>query len=357
MSTILGRRHDAKPVGINGFIGRRPIPVFGNSDGDQQMLEWTAAGDGARFMGIVRHTYAARERAYIGRLDEALDEATPKGWTVVDMTRAICWSLAATLLGLAIGASPVRAQDGAVPVVLPEGNLVAVGVGAYPDYIGSNDYSIGAIPFVRWQFQGERAVTLIANDVRVNVLDVKGWRFGPEGILRFGRTDVKDDVVNRVHEVDRSIDLGLFVGYEWQDPRQPRIRVGTNAWTLWNVTDTEDGGWTVGANVYGAYPIALPVTLTGGSGVTYGSRSYMRNNFGITARDAAASGLPIYTPDDGVRDVRGWLVLLLHLSPKWTVGAGIVYSWLADEAARSSIVSDRGSRNQFIGGIGAMYLW
>jgi phosphoglycolate phosphatase-like HAD superfamily hydrolase len=79
-----------KPVGINRFIGRRPILAFGNSDGDQQMLEWTAAGDGARFMGIVRHTDGEREWAYdrqssIGRLDKALDEATQKGWTVVDM--------------------------------------------------------------------------------------------------------------------------------------------------------------------------------------------------------------------------------------------------------------------------------
>lgn len=55
------------------------------------------------------------------------------------MTRAIRWSLAAMLLGLAVGANPVRAQDGALPVVLLQGNLVAVGVGAYPDYIGSND--------------------------------------------------------------------------------------------------------------------------------------------------------------------------------------------------------------------------
>jgi phosphoglycolate phosphatase-like HAD superfamily hydrolase len=45
-----------KPVAINRFIGRRPIFAFGNSDGDQQMLEWTAAGTGARFMGLVHHT-------------------------------------------------------------------------------------------------------------------------------------------------------------------------------------------------------------------------------------------------------------------------------------------------------------
>lgn len=81
-----------KPVGINRFIGRRPIFAFGNSDGDLQMLQWTMAGEGARFAGVVRHTDAEREYAYdrqskIGKLDKALDEAAAKGWAVVDMKR------------------------------------------------------------------------------------------------------------------------------------------------------------------------------------------------------------------------------------------------------------------------------
>ncbi len=81
-----------KPVAIHKFIGRRPIAAFGNSDGDLQMLQWTAAGDGARFMLIVHHTDDEREWAYdrdshIGRLDKALDEAEKRGWTVVDMKR------------------------------------------------------------------------------------------------------------------------------------------------------------------------------------------------------------------------------------------------------------------------------
>jgi phosphoglycolate phosphatase-like HAD superfamily hydrolase len=80
----------SKAEGINRFIGRRPIFAFGNSDGDQQMLEWTAAGAGARFMGLVHHTDAVREYAYdrnspIGRLDKAWDEAARRGWIVVDM--------------------------------------------------------------------------------------------------------------------------------------------------------------------------------------------------------------------------------------------------------------------------------
>jgi phosphoglycolate phosphatase-like HAD superfamily hydrolase len=81
-----------KPVGINRFIGRRPIFAFGNSDGDLQMLQWTTAGDGARFAGIVHHTDAEREYAYdrqskISKLDKALDEASARNWTVVDMKR------------------------------------------------------------------------------------------------------------------------------------------------------------------------------------------------------------------------------------------------------------------------------
>jgi hypothetical protein len=82
--------HAGKPIGINKFIGRRPLLAFGNSDGDHQMLQWTAAGNGLRFMGLVHHTDAEREWAYdrtshIGQLDKALDEAQTKGWTVVDM--------------------------------------------------------------------------------------------------------------------------------------------------------------------------------------------------------------------------------------------------------------------------------
>ena len=81
-----------KPVGIQKFIGRRPLAAFGNSDGDLQMLQWTAAGEGSRFMLLVHHTDGEREWAYdrqapIGGLDKALDEAQRRGWTVVDMKK------------------------------------------------------------------------------------------------------------------------------------------------------------------------------------------------------------------------------------------------------------------------------
>ncbi len=81
---------DGKPVGIQKFIGNRPVAAFGNSDGDLQMLQWTAAGDGKRLMVYIHHTDAEREWAYdreshIGKFDKGLDEANAKGWTIVDI--------------------------------------------------------------------------------------------------------------------------------------------------------------------------------------------------------------------------------------------------------------------------------
>jgi phosphoglycolate phosphatase-like HAD superfamily hydrolase len=85
-----------KPEGIDHYIGKRPIFAFGNSVGDKEMLEWTAAGDGLRFMGLVYHTDGTREYAYgpagglpdskVGTFPQSLmDEAKGKGWAIANM--------------------------------------------------------------------------------------------------------------------------------------------------------------------------------------------------------------------------------------------------------------------------------
>ena len=80
-----------KAEGINHFIGRQPIFAFGNSNGDKEMLEWTANCKGLCFMGLVHHTDAVREYAYgpdsdVGTFPESLmEQANASGWTVVNM--------------------------------------------------------------------------------------------------------------------------------------------------------------------------------------------------------------------------------------------------------------------------------
>ena len=93
---ILNDNNAGKAEGIHLMIGRRPHAAFGNTAGDQEMLEYTGAGDGARLMMLVLHDDAKREYAYgpatglpdtkVGTFSQALyDEAKKKGWTVISM--------------------------------------------------------------------------------------------------------------------------------------------------------------------------------------------------------------------------------------------------------------------------------
>ena len=93
---LLNDNNAGKPEGIHLMIGRRPYAAFGNSTGDQQMLEYTQAGDGARLAMLVLHDDAKREYAYgpaqglpdtkVGTFTQALyDEAKKNGWTVISM--------------------------------------------------------------------------------------------------------------------------------------------------------------------------------------------------------------------------------------------------------------------------------
>jgi phosphoglycolate phosphatase-like HAD superfamily hydrolase len=81
---------EGKPINIYLHIGQKPILAFGNSDGDQQMLEYTTSGDGPNLGLIVHHDDAEREVAYdrdskIGKLDTSWDKAAQEGWNVVSM--------------------------------------------------------------------------------------------------------------------------------------------------------------------------------------------------------------------------------------------------------------------------------
>jgi hypothetical protein len=93
---LLNDDNAGKPEGIHLMIGRRPYAAFGNSTGDQQMLEYTGAGDGVRLMMLVLHDDSKREYAYgpaqglpntrVGTFTQALyDEAKKRGWTVISM--------------------------------------------------------------------------------------------------------------------------------------------------------------------------------------------------------------------------------------------------------------------------------
>ena len=95
---LLNDDKTGKPEGIHLMIGRRPYASFGNTAGDQEMLEYTTAGKGARLGMLVLHDDAEREYAYgparglpdskVGTFSQALDDkAKQAGWTVISMKK------------------------------------------------------------------------------------------------------------------------------------------------------------------------------------------------------------------------------------------------------------------------------
>jgi outer membrane protein len=263
---------------------------------------------------------------------------------------------AAVLAVAAMAAGQGHAEDLMIPLELPQLNFFGAGVGAYPDYFGSSDYALGAAPFGRFSLGGSRFVRLLGNEIRVNLLDDPNWQLGPIGLWRFSRKDVENPVVNKVHEIDDAFSLGLFGGYVWRDPQDIRKTAGVSTWALGDASGTYNG-WTAGLNAFAMQPVARMITLAGGAGFTYGSGNYMDEYFGVTPADSLASGLPIYAPGGGMRDVRAWIAALIPLNPRWHLVASGMYSRLVDNAADSPLVSEEGSKNQWIYGLAALYAW
>lgn len=263
--------------------------------------------------------------------------------------------VAAALLLSALAGS-VRADDLMIPLEFEMPNVVGLGVGAYPDWLGSGDSAVGVAPLARIGLGGARWARLLANDLRVNLLDHPNWHAGPLAVVRFGRSDVDDAVVRRVHEIDPSLSLGLFGGWQWRGSPDPRQQFGVGAWAMGDVSGVYDG-WTAGLHANVMQPVAKPLALGAGLGATWASGNFMNEYFGVTPLDALNSGLPVYSPGSGLRDARAWVAGVLHLSPQWHLAGGALFARLLGDAADSPLVTERGSADQWVYGISALYAW
>lgn len=239
------------------------------------------------------------------------------------------------------------------PVTMP--NFVGVGVGGIPDYIGSDDYMAGAVPFGRYSW-GDRYIDLQGNFVTVNVLKHENWHFGPAATLRFGRDNVDDPAVDRLTDIDPSLDLGVFASYEIVDSQEPRDRWVFGADFAHDVTG-EHSGFTLSASARKWFPIGNFAAFGVSVASTYGSEEYMDTYFSVTPAGSAVSGLAPFRASAGFRDIRASAVVVQPLSKEWVVGGGMMYKLLVGDAADTPITDERGSAGQFIFGLGLAHIF
>lgn len=265
--------------------------------------------------------------------------------------------LAIAVAGLLLVASGARAADPSLGAsfVSTVPDHVGVGAATAPDYLGSDDYIMVPVPTFRVDFD-QRYVGISANEAYANVLDLPNLRAGPVGYYWGGRYNVADDVVNQLPGIADSIALGAMIGWEDVDPRNPRRSWGANLSLAHDVTGVSDG-MVVNGSLHLFHPAFEWLQVGGWVSTTWASGNYMDTYFSITPQGSAYSGLPTYTAEGGFRDVGTALIAMTRFAPDWYIGAGFYYQRLVGDAADSPVVADRGSANQWYGGLGIAYSW
>ncbi len=249
-------------------------------------------------------------------------------------------------------------QAGGVVFEFPEiRNYVAGAVGVVPDYLGSDDYTLGGAPAGLIKFgSSERYARLVVTELLVNVLDSRTWSLGPVLNYRLARDDVDDDAVDRMRDIDGTVEAGLFGGWTWIGDDDPRHRFTATAEFVYDVGDTHDG-YLISAGARYFQPVTRPLTLSIGATVTYGSSDYMQTYFGVDSNNAARSGLSQFSAGSDLRDVRIPVMAIYSLSPNWHLSGGLIYSRILGDASDSPVVDDRGSSDQLYAGLGVAYAW
>jgi len=250
-------------------------------------------------------------------------------------------------------AMPARAED-PMDGILP--NYVGAGAGVAPEYLGSRRSTFGAAPAVRWQFDGQRYVSVLGPRVEVNLLNSPNFQVGPILNYRFGRSGADDRAVRALGNLNGVLEGGITIGatYIGTGAIPFRIRGGVSV-----VSDMTGAYGGVSALPFANLWVPLSPTVFVGVGVTarFSPASQNRYYFGISQSQSIRSGLPGFDPGaGGFASFSAWPAIVWRVTDNWVVGASGYYTRLGEDAARSPIVR-RGSRDQLVGGLGIAYLW
>jgi len=239
-------------------------------------------------------------------------------------------------------------------------NVIGVGVGLLPDYVGSNDYMVGGAPFFRLTYpKTQYYARLLATDLQINVINHPVFRLGPAVNYRFGRNDdVEDNIVKHMREIDGAIEVGGFAGIELVDKDNPRQRFLAQVEFLSDVS-SEYNGYNVSVSASYWMPVSKPVDIMFGAGLAYASDNFMETYFGVDQDNSERTGerLPVFKANSGIYMAKVNAGAVLHLSTDWHVAAGVQFRPLLGDAADSPVVDTCGSAAQVVAGLGVAYSW
>jgi outer membrane scaffolding protein for murein synthesis (MipA/OmpV family) len=223
--------------------------------------------------------------------------------------------------------------------------VVGAGGGYAPDYEGSDDYELQPFPFVSIVY--DDFVFINGTSIGLNLLNYEGLKAGPIARYGFGRDEDDNNALDGLGDVDDSIEVGGFVSY------------GIGIWSAGLTAEQDVGGSHEGLVGEASTGVSVPLSdnlkssLEGSA--TWASSDYVDTYFGISAKQSARSGLEQFDADAGFKDVAVTLGLDYMFTESIGISGRAQYKRLLNDAADSPIVDDKGSADQFFGGLFLTY--
>ena len=223
---------------------------------------------------------------------------------------------------------------------------IGLGIGVTPDYEGSNDYEAVPIPWLEVVFENNMSISIVGSQGRVDLIPDKNWKGGLAFDVIPERSDVDNDAVDAMRDIDTALMVGGFLGYNWEHWR-------ASVEAMKNTSDS-DGGNII--RLTGGYKFATnsDCRTSINAFTTWADNDYMETYFGVTNSDAARSGLSPYKAEEGFKDIGVAINSIWKASDQWSVFSMVGYKLLLEDADDSPIV-DQGDSNQFFGGVGLTY--
>ncbi|WP_428969177.1 MipA/OmpV family protein [Sphingomonas sp. Xoc002] len=247
-------------------------------------------------------------------------------------------------------------------------NTITVGLaGAYlPDYEGSNDYQFTPAPAALAYIDGH-TITYIGNRVSVDLIGDKANRdwdiqAGPIGVVNLDRTApsrIDDPRVRALGKIGAAVELGGYVGIgKIGVVTSPYDRLSVSVSYRHDVTGVHDSGiWQPSVNYF--TPLSTKAAVGLFATAERVGRGYARRYFSINQDQSAASGLPVYNARSGWKDwsVGGLATYSItgNLLKGWKVVGGLTYGRMVNDFGDSPIVSQAGSRSQWLSALGLAY--
>ncbi|MEO5586159.1 MAG: MipA/OmpV family protein [Novosphingobium sp.] len=270
---------------------------------------------------------------------------------------------AALALGLSLAvATPALAQSAGTAGTVFDGDWLIVGGGAVygPSYDGSDDYVIDPVPAIQGKLFGI-GINAKNSGLSLDFINDGGnkvsFAFGPSARLRSNRAvHIKDPVVERLGTLKRAIEVGGTAGISFN-----KLITGydTLSFSVDGRIDINGshGGVVINPAVSYFTPLSKGIAVVIGADAEHADDKFMNYYFSVTPAGNAASGLPVFQAKGGWRKIGGSAITAFDLDGDLTNGGlslvafGSYYREIND-AEFSPLVSIRGSRDQWNGGLG-----